>query len=105
MQHFSARPVPPSEVLGREVSPRLEQIVLECLSKQQADLPASARELAALLAGCATQCPWTDEQARSWWRKYANAPCDEGLSSCVSPTAGNDMQATLIGQEELDESR
>jgi serine/threonine-protein kinase len=65
-KHLQEAPIPPSQRAQIAVPPRLEHVVLACLSKKPEDRPRSAAELARLLA--ATDAgTWTDEQAAEWW--------------------------------------
>jgi serine/threonine-protein kinase len=48
--HIREQPRRPSEKLGREVSPLLEELVLKCLAKDPAERPAAGSDLAASLA-------------------------------------------------------
>ncbi len=55
------------------VPPALEQALRRCLSVAQADRPASAEELDAILEACAVQPAWTAADARAWWRERGSA--------------------------------
>jgi hypothetical protein len=41
--------------------------VLRCLAKAPEDRPASARELAELLAAVPVAAQWTEPRAAQWW--------------------------------------
>ena len=71
--HLHTRPEPPSARLGRPVSGDLEALVLECLSKQPAERPATARVLQERVARCASFGRWDEERAESWWRDHEMA--------------------------------
>lgn len=43
--HLCKTPVAPSERLGRKLNSGLEDLILSCLAKNQADRPTDAREL------------------------------------------------------------
>jgi eukaryotic-like serine/threonine-protein kinase len=70
--HLHSVPVGPSERLGGAVPSKLETVILRCLAKQPADRPASAAVLKEELEQCGVP-PWTDAQARSWWRERKRA--------------------------------
>jgi serine/threonine-protein kinase len=69
-QHLNKEPVPPSEVLGREVSPSLERLILSCLAKDPMDRPASGSELLDAFELCEFEGHWTQEDARHWWADF-----------------------------------
>jgi eukaryotic-like serine/threonine-protein kinase len=71
--HIHTRPVPPSERLGREVSPMLERLVLECLAKKPQDRPADAGAVLQQLEEGWTGARWTQRDARLWWETQASA--------------------------------
>src|SRR5439155_2324748 len=45
----------------------LEAVVTACVEKDPQGRPQTAHELAAGLAACAVQPPWTSSDARRWW--------------------------------------
>jgi len=57
----------PSERLGRELPPQLEDVILDCLAKSPARRPASAKALRDAFASCSDVGPWTEDDARAWW--------------------------------------
>jgi tRNA A-37 threonylcarbamoyl transferase component Bud32 len=63
-----AAPCSPSERLGRQVSPDLEGLILQCLSKTPEQRPAGARALERALASCAGCSEWGPDQADAWWK-------------------------------------
>ncbi|MBI2823705.1 MAG: serine/threonine protein kinase [Planctomycetia bacterium] len=67
-KQVSETPQAPSERLGRPISAGLEAIILRCLAKAADDRPATAKEIAAALAGCETAADWSDADAENWWR-------------------------------------
>jgi len=68
-QHLHATPKPLSAVV-RGVDPELERIVLQCLAKEPADRPASARVLCAALTRCSSRGEWTSAMAEAWWSTH-----------------------------------
>jgi eukaryotic-like serine/threonine-protein kinase len=69
--HMHTLPETPSQRLGKAIHPRLEALLLACLAKKPADRPASARELQTLLAACASELAWTNEDAKRCWQETA----------------------------------
>jgi len=66
--HLHTAPIPPSERLGAPVSQRLSALLLSCLEKDPARRPSSARAFLDALDACDDVAPWTDDQARAWWK-------------------------------------
>ncbi|HVR69824.1 MAG TPA: serine/threonine-protein kinase [Vicinamibacteria bacterium] len=72
VQHAQAAPVPPSQRIGKPIPAPLEAVVMSCLEKAPDRRPSSADELAGRLVECGVAPPWSQEDARAWWR--ANVP-------------------------------
>jgi serine/threonine-protein kinase len=69
--HLEQKPVPPSERSGLDVPADLERVVLQCLEKDPADRPPSARALSEALECCASFHDWSREHSEQWWTQYA----------------------------------
>jgi tRNA A-37 threonylcarbamoyl transferase component Bud32 len=69
-QQVNAKPASPSLRLGRRISPRLEEVLLQCLEKDPARRPQSAEELETALASCAAAAEWTPDHALRWWDQH-----------------------------------
>jgi hypothetical protein len=69
----AAIPQPPSQRLGKPVSPDLEHLLLQCLAKTADARPASAGELIERLAACTVSDAWTPADARKWWDEFDHA--------------------------------
>ena len=69
-QHVDQAPVPPSQRLGRVISPELEDAILACLEKNRAKRPQTARNLAHMLARLPESQKWTENEADGWWSRH-----------------------------------
>jgi serine/threonine protein kinase len=67
--HLHTPPVPPSEYRKDPVPRELERLILDCLAKDPAERPQSARKLELRLAACPWPDPWTPDAAGEWWIK------------------------------------
>ncbi|HEX6764799.1 MAG TPA: serine/threonine-protein kinase [Polyangiaceae bacterium] len=70
--HIHTPPEPPSSRSRLAIPPELDRLILECLAKDPAQRPQTARILQARLKAIAVATPWTSERAESWWS--VNAP-------------------------------
>ena len=82
--HLHSAPITPSERLGTPVPAKLEALILQCLAKQPADRPKSAAQLREELDQCGVP-PWTEAQARSWWRDRKRAAMSSGTRQRSAP--------------------
>jgi serine/threonine protein kinase len=69
-QQVKAAPVSPSERLGRQVSPDIEQIIVQCLAKDPKQRLPGAEALAEALDKCVASGTWTLRNAEEWWRDH-----------------------------------
>jgi serine/threonine protein kinase len=93
-KHLNAAADPPSQRLGRAVSPELENALLACLEKTRAKRPQTARDLAALLDRAPTAGSWTLEEAEAWWGRHErsqNALSTAPAASSGSTASGNSL--------------
>jgi serine/threonine-protein kinase len=68
--HVHKEPAAPSTATELPVPTDLDGLLLACLSKDPADRPRSAEELAARLRAIELPRPWTRERADEWWRTH-----------------------------------
>jgi eukaryotic-like serine/threonine-protein kinase len=69
--HLQTEPEPLSQRLGQPFPPKLEAVVLACLSKDPDGRPESARALADALHACDDVTPWDELDARRFWQERA----------------------------------
>jgi serine/threonine-protein kinase len=70
LQHTQAAPERPSTRTELAIPPRLDDLILACLSKNPDDRPASADSLAEGLSSIATGSAWTTRRAQEWWNTH-----------------------------------
>ena len=73
VHHVQTMPAPPSSKSEVPIPPALELLIMECLAKDPADRPQSARQLSRRLAEIHSLDPWTEERARAWWDQHQPA--------------------------------
>ena len=88
VQHINNVPEPPSKFTELDVPPALDELILSCLEKEQADRPVSAEELDARLGSIDLGGSWSSDRARQWWerhrpRRVAPTPSEEALPRVV----------------------
>jgi serine/threonine-protein kinase len=70
VHHARTKPTPPSAVSELPIPPALDRLVLECLAKDPALRPPTARELSRRLAEVDGLKPWTEDRACLWWNTH-----------------------------------
>ena len=65
--HASEPPRPISQIADQRIPSDLDALVLQCLSKQPDDRPASAKELTKLLRSTGLAEQWSQTDAKAWW--------------------------------------
>lgn len=91
-QHITKLPDPPSQRLGKSISPELESALLACLEKTRAKRPQTARELSLLLARCPSAGAWSVEEADAWWGRHERD--EERTSTGTAPPDGTSTPPT-----------
>jgi serine/threonine protein kinase len=66
-QHAHGTPPALASHANGGIPPRLERVIMACLSKNPGDRPADADDLAAALDASLDVGSWTDDEARRWW--------------------------------------
>ena len=107
--HLHASPEPLARRAHQPIPGSLERIVLDCLVKDPAARPASARELAERLRSCKDVAPWTERDGEAWWAQVrsgdraSNARAPAPPASTHEGTIQVDLEkrriaAQLVGQ-------
>jgi serine/threonine-protein kinase len=88
IEHVRGIPSRPSSRAGFSIPAPLEGIVMDCLEKDPAGRPQSARDLALRLEALPLD-RWTPERAEEWWRDHPLAPpeASEAPTWAVAPSA------------------
>ena len=73
LHHARTPPPPPSARTNRPIPQALERLVLDCLEKDPAHRPQTARELSLSLERVEGVSSWTDAEAREWWATHRPA--------------------------------
>ncbi len=95
--HLSEIPKSPSTRLGRQVCVELEQTILDCLDKNLARRPQTARDIILRLEKSTIATHWSLQNAETWWSQHDRGmPITPG-SSTTSPTSTPSKPATQSG--------
>lgn len=92
-RHVMDPPAPPSQRLGRQVSPELETAILACLEKNPANRPQTARDVISLLRKCPEFGTWTVDDGDAWWGRYERGQLSSGGagSASIAPRSARSM--------------
>jgi serine/threonine-protein kinase len=71
--HAQTKPTPPSQRTELPIAPELEGLIMECLAKDPAARPQTARELSERLGRIAVGETWSEARAREWWASHEPA--------------------------------
>jgi len=74
--HVEDRPPPPSVRLGHALPEGLDAVVLRCIAKTRQDRYQTIAELRSDLERVPLPAPWTQEDARTFWRETNLAPAE-----------------------------
>ena len=94
--HVQRQPISPSTATEFEVPPALDQIILDCLSKDPEARPATADALSTRLAAISFARPWTEQSAFRWWDAYrpSSPPLDVSEETTMAGVRVSPTQAT-----------
>ena len=76
VHHVQTDPAPPSTRTELSIPASLDEIILACLSKDPAERPQTARELARRLGTVELEAEWTEERALAWWALHQPAEAE-----------------------------
>jgi DNA-binding NtrC family response regulator len=68
--HSTTTPTAPSQLSTADISPEMDALVLECLSKEPSGRPANADVLWERLDRLSIVLPWGHRHAREWWEQH-----------------------------------
>jgi serine/threonine-protein kinase len=83
-------PDPPSRQATQEIPEVLDQVILDCLRKDQSERTASAEELDAQLAALQDSIPWPAARAAQWWEQHRPPRVEQAAD------AGKKSEPTII---------
>ncbi|MCA9728832.1 MAG: serine/threonine-protein kinase [Candidatus Eisenbacteria bacterium] len=96
VKHAKDAPIPPSVRSELDIPADLERVILDCLEKEPAKRPSSARELARRLAACEPSGPgWTDERSSEWWQRHLPTLTADPRLPAAGGTDETEMVATV----------
>jgi predicted Ser/Thr protein kinase len=102
-QHIEIVPVAPSQRLGKPVSAELEHALLACLEKSRNKGPATARDLAQLLARCPSAKSWPLDEAEAWWGRHERGQiAAPGMLPNTSPSSAGYDRTLITDRPEAD---
>jgi serine/threonine-protein kinase len=94
--HLHTTPDAPSARLGRAVPPKLDALLVACLSKDPDARPRDAQALLASLLDCEIESPWSGANARAWWSNWHQANVEmAALQPPTPPTQTKELCARL----------
>ena len=70
MKHATKNAPRLSEKARQTIPEPLDELFAACLSRKPEDRPGTALELSQKLDALAADCPWSDEDCRSWWNVH-----------------------------------
>jgi hypothetical protein len=82
--------------------PELDALVLECLSKDPSQRPASARVLHARLRDIPFDAPRSRERAEEWWSSHA--PASTNKRSVADLLLSREARPRMIGRRKGDQT-
>ena len=95
--HLEEQPQRPADRIRRPLPDDLQDVILQCLSKDHRDRP-TARELADALRQCADSGSWSKNDADAWWvaNPATSAAEDDPIQESESSSPEDAGEGTLI---------
>jgi eukaryotic-like serine/threonine-protein kinase len=84
LEHVQSEPVPPSARTEIDISTELERVIMDCLQKDPARRPQTARDLNRILASCPGASRWSNDHGEEWWRMHLPGQAQCGAASLES---------------------
>ena len=100
IKHATEKPQPPSRYARYEVPLALDQLILDCLEKDETARVPSADVMDARLAEIQPATPWSRDQARQWWENYLPtelAPEPLGVPQAACRPAAKSPAEAIVG--------
>jgi eukaryotic-like serine/threonine-protein kinase len=102
--HLHTEPIEPSRRVNLPIPGDLERVILQCLRKDPAERPQTARALRDALRACTQVRPWTSDEATEWWRVFRaskpafdpDAVASPGAETKASALAGSDERTMTV---------
>jgi len=79
VKHLNEEPKPSSSYSRQGIPAALDELILECLSKDAEQRPQSVKVVNARLKQIECAAEWTQESAKDWWTQYGASNLDEHL--------------------------
>ncbi len=103
--HLNTAPPALSDHAAQAIPDGLEALILQCLSKDPQQRPATAVELATRLSAVDVGAPWDQESARLWWQPRLDPPDEEGARMQLATTVGRQVAPIDTQPVEEEEER
>jgi eukaryotic-like serine/threonine-protein kinase len=93
--HLHTEPIEPSRRVTHPIPGDLERIIMQCLRKDPAARPQSARALRDALRACTQVRAWTADEAADWWRTFRSSPAAPAAAG-ASALSGSDERTMTV---------